>query len=204
MLDGVDIAVTNTLLNKQITELKINSYVTYNGKQYKAIESAKNLKTVQIDAPDVSLEEGAFVNVSRKVQFKGKGIENMMLDYAKKMLQTYDISIPKYDASNIYERKCSLYTIAKFVDKKFTYSSSKYDDNIESGIHTLLYMRGNSLGFARAVRILATAAGYDKNVIRVGGDDMNFGWNFVEFERKWYILDIAHTTYNDRDLCSTN
>lgn len=231
--NGVDFAVSFNPLNKKAKVLTVKPYITYNGRRYytryfngqlegsaveriifpssikneitmTGFETAKNLKVIQVDTPYARIYNSYGEYVDRNVLIEGKGVEGMMLQFAKEYLQENYIEFPQYDPRDIYRRKCSLYTIGKLIKLNFEYTGGKYDNNCDSGIHTLIYKSGSSLGFARAFRILATAAGYDKSVIRVGGDDMMFGWNYVEFNRKWYILDIYKAYFDPRDLCNDN
>jgi len=230
---GTDFVVANCPVNKKAKVVTIKPFVNYKGRTYptkyfnglfegsaveriifpsgfkneiymSGFETAKNLKVIQVDTPMARIYQSYGEYVNRSVLIEGKGVEEMMLQYAKEFLEENNFrGLPKYNPVNTFERQCSLYRVDKFVHNHLKYVPIQYGNNYESGIHTLLYKEGNSLGLARVTRILATAAGYDKNVIRVGGDDKFFGFNFVEFERKWYILDYPFTTYStmDRDQC---
>eukprot|EP00833_Pecoramyces_ruminatium_P014647 jgi/Orpsp1_1/1188679/evm.model.d7180000066463.1 len=230
---GTNFAIADTPLNLNAKTVTVKPYVTYNGRRYytkyfsgyfknsvaeriifpssfseeifmSGFETAKKLKVIQVDTPKARIHKSYADKVSRSVLIEGKGVEGMMLAFAKDMLDEYgyQYGLEKYDASKIFERKCFLYHVDKFVHKNFKYVAQN-GNNYENGVHSLIYMKGNSLGLARVTRVIATAAGYDKNVIRVGGDDQMFGWNFVEFEREWYIMDYPFTTYAplDRDQC---
>jgi len=228
---GTDFVIASTPVNKNAKTLTVKPYVTYNNKRYNTkyfsgffkdsavekiifpntftneifmsgFETAKKLKVIQIDTPKARIHKSYADSVSRNVLIQGKGVEGMMLQFAKEMLEEDSFSIPNYETSETFLRKCSLYKVDKYVHKHFKYIAQT-GNNYENGFHTLLYKSGNSLGLARVSRIIATAAGYNKDAIRVGGDDQFFGWNFVEFERKWYIMDYPFTTYSsmDRDQC---
>jgi len=230
---GTDFVIASTPVNKKAKTLTVKPYVTYNNKRYNTkyfsgyfkdsavekiifpntftneifmsgFETAKKLKVIQIDTPKARIHKSYADSVDRNVLIQGKGVEGMMLQFAKEIIEEIGIDNIDYDPRDTYRSQCFLYTLAKFINLNFKYIPIQYGENVETGIHTLLYRSGNSLGFARALRILATAGGYDKNAIRVGGDDMMFGWTYVEFQRKWYILDVYHNNFNPRDLCNTN
>jgi len=232
MPGGTNFFIASTPVNNNAKTITVKPTITYKGKKYNTryfsgnfqnsaceriifpssitseidiagFETAKNLKVIQVDARKARLPQNYSQYVSRDVLIEGAGVENMMITYAKELLANGNFrGIPKYDANNIDQRKCSLYNIDKFAHNNFKYVPIQYD-NYENGVHTLLFKEGNSLGLARATRVLAIAAGYNRNAIRTGGDDMFFGFNYVELENKWYIMDFPFTTYDsmDRDQC---
>jgi hypothetical protein len=233
MPGGTNFFIASTPVNKNAKTITVKPTITYNGKKYNTryfsgifgnsaaeriifpnsfssvidiagFETAKKLKVIQVDTPNARLSQTYSQYVDRNVSIEGTGVEGMMFSYAKDLLSTLNFrGIPKYNANNIDQRKCSLYNVDKFVHNNFNYIPVQYGNNYDNGVHTLLYREGNSLGLARATRILAIAAGYNRNAIRTGGDGMNFGFNYVEFNKKWYILDYPFTSYNsmDRDQC---
>eukprot|EP00833_Pecoramyces_ruminatium_P003138 jgi/Orpsp1_1/1177170/evm.model.c7180000060449.1 len=232
---GASVAIVKELINKQAKTVTVKPYV-YNGQSkyevqfYSAdlagssvekfiipgsltqefhlsgsIGNAKNLKEIQIDAPNV-IPANSFEKIDKNVSIYGKGVENMIVQYAKEMFKEKGITFPKYNASNINERQCTLFKIAKFMFDNFEYQySCRYPENCDSGTHTILYKKGGEYGFARAFRILAIAAGYDRNAVLVGGDDMMFAFNYVEFNKKWYLIEVHANEYyyKNSNKCSS-
>lgn len=227
-----DIAHIVDVLDKTATTITIPPYVKYNGKNYNVssltsglsdskvqkiivsndikhefalytgLSDAKYLKAIQIDAPNVLVFEHSFDNVNPDIDITGDGVENMIKFYSKIILDYNDIDVKKYDhESTTDDKQCDIYQIAKFVKKNFTYNTDLA--NASNAVNTLLFKQGNSLGLARAIRILAGVKGFDMNDIQVGGDDLQSGWNYVKFGSEWYTLDIVHTEFKDEDSCAS-
>eukprot|EP00833_Pecoramyces_ruminatium_P003139 jgi/Orpsp1_1/1177171/evm.model.c7180000060449.2 len=166
-------------------------------------ETAKKLKAIQIDTPYARIGTDYADKVDINVAIEGKGVEGMMFEYAREMLKQKNISLTKYNANNYYQMRCNLLKVAKYMNDNFNYKySCRYNENCDSGTHTLLYKKGGEYGFARAFRILAIAAGYDRNAVQVGGDNMMFAFNYLEFNKKWYLIEVHGHEYKNGESCN--
>ncbi|ORX63990.1 hypothetical protein BCR32DRAFT_330730 [Anaeromyces robustus] len=197
-------AFASGVADSAVEKIIVPSYLNHYFSIWNSVFSeGKKLKTLQIDATNVEIFEDSAKDASSELQIQGKGVDNMIMKYAKKYLESHNISIDEnIRYASDYEKKCALYKIAKLVNKNFTYTLNMANPN--NGAVALLLGKGSSLGLARVVRILALASGYEQIDIRVGGDNIYQGWNYAKFGTSWYILDSVHSEFKDRDTCSTS
>jgi len=174
---------------------------------------AKYLKTIQVDAPNVYFYDPKYNGIKRNVVLQGKGVEKMALRFAKNFLkEEYNINTRSYSYSTSdYQRMQHLYELGRDIKPDFSYNTNV--SNADSGIHTLIYKSGSTLGIARAFRILALAMGFGVNDVCVAGDNRYFSWNIINLHHTWVHYDIVHTKfrtgqgdvsvfYNDDDFIS--
>jgi len=220
-----DSATIIRTLNSNAKQLTIKPYVTYNGKRYNvgslqslgntnvetliiqssfphtfflssAIGDAKNLKTIQVDAPDVTAGADTFNNVKRTITFKGKGLEKLALNYASNVLQSILESPVTYTSStSSYTKKQHLYALARNLKNNGKLNYYSNSSNASSGLHTLFFNEGNLLGLARAFRVYALAKGFGANDVKVVGDTRYLNWNIVKLDNTYYNFDVVHTQF---------
>jgi len=216
------------VLNNNLKTLTVNPYAYYQGERYKvtsinqgleeskvetfvipqnfphefyigsAIAFAKNLKTIQVDAKDVHASDYTFKDVKRTITFKGKGLENMALNYAKDVLTSINEKPVSYTSTtSSYTKKQHLYALARALRNKGYLNYYSNVSNASNAIHTLFYKEGNMLGIARAFRVFALAKGFNAGDIKVAGDNKYYDWNNVKLDNTWYNFDIIHTTFRN-------
>lgn len=166
------------------------------------LSGAKNLRELQIDARyPVNIDEYTFEGVSPDLQIYGNGVDTTVTAYAEKFMKENYPDLIR-DRSNLddYFKKCDLYQVAKIVRKYFTYDINSASKS--NGASAIFLKRGDGVGLARVVSVLAAAANFDIRDVQVAGDDNQFGFNLVRFSNKWYVLDPARFSYNERDMCT--
>jgi len=190
-----------TSISKGLDTSKVENIIIHNSFKHRfylgdAIAQAKNLRSIEINAPDVVIYDDTFEDVSRSVILKGEGIVNMALKYATDILVKYKNNPTIYDSSvSVYQRQQNLYELARTLKNKGNLSYSSNVANASSGIHTLIYKEGNMLGVARAFRIFALAKGFNKADIKVVGDNKYYNWNIIKLNNSWFNFDVIHTTF---------
>jgi len=216
------------VLNNNLRTLTINPYVYYEGERYivtsinqgldeskvetliipesvqhrfflsSAISSAKNLRTIQINAPDVTAGSNTFSDVKRTINLKGKGLEKMALNYAMDILTSINEKPTTYTSStSAYQKEQHLYALARNLKNNGYLNYSSNLSNASNGLHTLFYGEGNMLGLARAFRVYALAKGFSAADIKVAGDNKYYDWNNIRLDNNWYNFDVVHTTFKN-------
>jgi len=163
------------------------------------LKNAKNLKNLKVESTKgVYVYDNTFTGVNKNINIYGKGVDQMVSDYAKKYLQNnYPEFIQDYSKLSEYDTRISLYNIAKIVNKNFKFNINM--TNGDNGAVAFLLKEGSTLGLSRAARYLAIASGFNQNDIIVAGDDIQHGFCLVRFDNKWYVYDVVKGSYNDRE-----
>eukprot|EP00833_Pecoramyces_ruminatium_P018095 jgi/Orpsp1_1/1192127/evm.model.d7180000090783.1 len=183
--------------NSKVEKIIIHESMTHSFHFYDTVlGQAKRLRTLQVDASNFEIREGTFDNVSSSIKIQGKGVDNMMIKYAKSLLQKNNITIKNYSSSTSdYERQQNLYELGRFVKQNFKFTTSvAYPSN---GANALIFKKGDTIGLSRAFRILCRARGFAYDDVHVGTDGIHFGWNFINLHKHWYNFDIVHTTFRN-------
>jgi len=221
-----DNATIIRVLNTNSKQLVIKPFFNYNGKRYtvtsidqglatsnvetliidssfphafylgSTIGDAKNLKTIQVDAPNVTIGSATFQNVKRTITLKGKGLEKLALNYATDVLKSLNEKPTTYTSTtSTYTKQQHLYALARTLKNNGYLNYYSNCSNASNGIHSLLYKEGNMLGVARAFRIYALAKGFNAGDIKVASDSSYYNWNIVKLDNTWYNFDVIHTQF---------
>eukprot|EP00833_Pecoramyces_ruminatium_P007941 jgi/Orpsp1_1/1181973/evm.model.c7180000079345.1 len=161
------------------------------------LKEGKNLKELQINClNDVIFYEDSFNGVNENLQIHGQGVDKAMSAFAKKLLQEHLPEVIKdYKKENFSSKTECLFKIAKYVKNNFRWVTDT--ESADNGASVLALKQGSSTGRARAIRILAIAAGYPEDEILTGGDGHYHGFNYVKVNsRKWKILDNFFTNFD--------
>ncbi|ORX40402.1 hypothetical protein BCR36DRAFT_588167 [Piromyces finnis] len=166
-----------------------------------AFYNAKNLRSLQLDTDKVTADAGAFDGLNTYINFSGKGVPNLVNDYAKKLLNQWNLPIGKdYTNATPYDFNKDLFNLAVKVKENFGVNDKvAYKDNVAV---VLALKSGSTNGIARAFRILARNMGYQYNDVHVGGDNGYYSWNYVytrfntKTNKKWYNVDIINTSFS--------
>eukprot|EP00833_Pecoramyces_ruminatium_P006365 jgi/Orpsp1_1/1180397/evm.model.c7180000073243.1 len=201
-LNGVQYDVTSIskgFENSAVTKLIIPHYIYHTFSiRGNILNKAKNLKEIQINClNDVIFYEDTFDGVNENLQIHGQGVDKAMSAYAKTLLRNNLPDVIKdYRYENLYSRTAGLYKIAKYVKNNFRWVTDT--ESAHNGASVLALKQGSSTGRARAIRILAIAAGYMEDEILTGGDGAYHGFNYVKIGQKWNILDNFFCNYGDK------
>jgi len=171
---------------------------------YNSFYNAKKIKTIILKTPNVIADDGAFNNLSIRVNFEGIGCRSLANDVSRKLLQKWKLPVGKnYKNVSTKEFNKDLYTLAYYVNMNFfVYKRIAYPDN---AVTVLTLKGGNANGIARAYRILARNMGFEYNDVHVGGDEAGqFSWNYVYIvkdgtNKMWYNLDVLNTEFPSID-----
>jgi len=215
------------LVDKSRTSATVNQYITVEGQRYyvyqvgagafsgsslqnlyvnsnvesmnfspNAFQGASNIRTIYLNNNKVTADVGAFDGCGPYLGFSGKGTESLINDYAKKLLSSWGLPVNK-DYTNLSDatRMRALHKLARIVKEKFgTNDKIAYPSNVAV---TLAIKTGNTLGIARAFRVLALNMGFKYNDVHVGTDNAYYSWNYVYVNKgngkKWYNLDIINS-----------
>jgi len=183
--------------NTYVQNIVINSDVQSMHFSPNAFINASYIRTIELKTEKVTSDVSAFDGCGNYLGFSGVGTASLANDLAKQLLERWGLPVNK-DYTNLsdYERNKALFELAKKV-KNFSYATNiAYPDNVAV---VLALKTGGSNGIARAFRILALNMGFKYNDVNVGGDGGYYSWNLVHTDigngKKWYNLDIIHTTF---------
>jgi len=179
-----------------LRDLYVNSNVEIMNFSPNAFQGASNLRTITLNNNKVSADIGAFDGCGPNLGFSGRGTESLINDYARKLLSNWGLPVGK-DYTNLDEetRMKALHKLARVVKTNFGINDKiAYPSNVAV---TLALKTGNTLGIARAFRILALNMGFQYNEVHVGTDNARYSWNYVYVNKdksgkKWYNLDIVN------------
>jgi len=180
--------------NTALQDLYINSNVAKIHFSPNAFQGAKNIRTITLNTNKVTADLSAFDGCGTNLGFSGKGTESLINDFAKKLLNQWRIPIENYANLNESTRMRALHKLASTVKEKFGVNDKiAYPSNVAV---VLALKTGNTLGIARAFRVLALNMGFAYNDVHVGTDNAYYSWNYVYVNKgngkKWYNLDIVN------------
>jgi len=200
------VALTGGLTDSAVTKLVIPHYI-YNDFSVwgNVLGAAKKLKEIQINSlNNVYFYEDSFAGVNENVQIHGQGVDNTIKLNAKRFLRdNYPELIRDYSRTSGAEKRCAFYQIARIVNKNWTYYKEAHGGRGSNGVSTFFLRRGSMHGLARVNRYLAVAAGLSEFSIQVGGDGINYGFNYVAVSGGWKILDPASGDFSSA-TCTDN
>jgi len=164
-----------------------------------AFNGARDIRNIELNIENVTADQYAFDGIDKNVGFTGIGVPNLINNYAKVILQSWNLPVGK-DYTNVSPDTFNkaLYKLAYKVKKNF-YLDDKvaYNNSVAS---VLALKAGGREGIARAYRILARNMGFQYHDVHVGGDGGRYSWNYVYIVKdsdykRWFNLDIVDTEF---------
>ncbi|ORX76362.1 hypothetical protein BCR32DRAFT_248807 [Anaeromyces robustus] len=186
--------VKNLIIPERVKKINISPNAFFNS----------YIETINFRCKEVTVtNELAFDGCNKHVHFKGNGVQSLVDNYSKYLLQKWGLPVnyQKYTDNsdpNDSKRLHDLYTLAKKLKEHVTYmESAAHSDTAASA---LLLKAGNSEGIARAFRTMSITMGILSHETYVGFDAKYYRWNYVKVKRDnqyryWYNIDIVHSTY---------
>jgi len=167
-----------------------------------AFNGAKDIRNIELNTEKVTADQYAFDGIDKNVGFKGVGTPNLVNNYAKVLLKSWNLPVGKdYTNVSVDTFNKALYKLAYKVKKNFTLDDKvAYNNSVAS---VLALKAGGRQGIARAYRILAKNMGFQYHDVHVGGDGGRYSWNYVYIikdneHKRWFNLDIIDTKISSR------